>query len=331
MPCEGRGSGRGLRGEEEAVVVWRRRGPISVLGRVKGERSGFRVVAPEGGGEASAEEELRGAGRMTNMADNHKESWAALVAAAEQYRRQTGNEIVLLTAFRAPPPGGFSYAQHGSGALADAVQRYLEDIAVVHKTTAFTYAARPPSAPRPGPTNGSYSRSCPSTNASDEPAPHRTPTPQGPLPQASGGQEPEEEDDEGDRNTLTELEQPGLFVMDEDSPSQEYEPFFDSDLESTDDGSLSEEAPGQTAPPPLSHQYAKSLPVSVPIWGFKEQRQEMRSSDEENSKHSSPDLEKIAASMRALVLRVSDGTEMFGDLPRPRLNTSDFQKLQRKY
>ncbi|XP_060137579.1 proline-rich AKT1 substrate 1 isoform X2 [Zootoca vivipara] len=303
MPCEGRG--RGLREEEEeAVVVWRRRGPHKCVGEGQ---------------------------RMTNMADNHKESWAALVAAAEQYRRQTGNEIVLLTAFRAPPPGGFSYAQHGSGALADAVQRYLEDIAVVHKTTAFTYAARPPSAPRPGPTNGSYSRSCPSTNASDEPAPHRTPTPQGPLPQASGGQEPEEDDDEGDRNTLTELEQPGLFVMDEDSPSQEYEPFFDSDLESTDDGSLSEEAPGQTAPPPLSHQYAKSLPVSVPIWGFKEQRQEMRSSDEENSKHSSPDLEKIAASMRALVLRVSDGTEMFGDLPRPRLNTSDFQKLQRKY
>ncbi|KAH0626552.1 hypothetical protein JD844_001603 [Phrynosoma platyrhinos] len=233
---------------------------------------------------------------MADMADNHKESWAAVVAAAEQYRRQTGNEIVLLTAFRAPPPTSFSYAQHGSGALADAVQRYLEDIAVVHKTTAFTYAARPPSASRPLPTHESYSRSLPPTYAPDEPAPHRTPTPQGPLPQTSGVQEPEDEDDEGDRNTLTELEQPGgrdhpsdttgLFVMDEDSPSQDYEPFFDSDLESTDVCFL---------------------------------------------QHSSPDLEKIAASMRALVLRVSDGTEMFGDLPRPRLNTSDFQKLQRKY
>ncbi|KAL7990055.1 hypothetical protein Chor_012721 [Crotalus horridus] len=278
---------------------------------------------------------------MTDMADNHKENWVALVAAAEQYRRQTGNEIVLLTAFRAPPPGNYSYAQHGSGALADAVQCYLEDIAVVHKTTAFTYAARPPSIPRPPPPQGSYSQSYPPTYAPNEPAPHRTPTFQRGLPQASGGQEPEDEDDEGDRNTLSELEQSsgrdppsdttGLFVMDEDSPSQDYEPFFDSNVESTDDGSLSEEAPGQTAPPPPSHQYAKSLPVSVLIWGFKEQRQEMRSSDEENSKHSSPDLEKIAASMRALVLRVSDGTEMFGDLPRPRLNTSDFQKLQRKY
>ncbi|XP_053121448.1 proline-rich AKT1 substrate 1 isoform X2 [Hemicordylus capensis] len=231
---------------------------------------------------------------MTNIADNHKESWAALVAAAERYRRQTGNEIVLLTAFRAPPPGGFGYAQHGSGALADAVQRYLEDIAVVHKTTAFTYATRPPSAPHPPPTHGTYSRSYPSAFAPEEPAPHRTSASQGPLLQAAEGQEPEDEDDEGDRNTLTEVEQPGgrehpsdttgLFVMDEDSPSQDYEPFFDSDPESTDDGSLSEEAPGQTVPPAISHQYAKSLPVSVPIWGFKEQRQEMRSSDEETSK-----------------------------------------------
>uniref|UniRef100_A0A8C5WU73 Proline-rich AKT1 substrate 1 N-terminal domain-containing protein n=1 Tax=Laticauda laticaudata TaxID=8630 RepID=A0A8C5WU73_LATLA len=181
---------------------------------------------------------------MTDMADNHKENWLALVAAAEQYRRKTGNEIVLLTTFRAPPPGNYSYVQHGSGALADAVQSYLEDIAVVHKTTAFTYAARPPSNPHPPPPQGSYSQSYPPTYAPDELAPHRTPTFQGGLPQASGGQEREDEDDEGDRNTLTELELPsgreppsdttGLFVMDEDSPSQDYEPFFDSDVESTD-------------------------------------------------------------------------------------------------
>uniref|UniRef100_A0A8C4WQ60 AKT1 substrate 1 n=2 Tax=Gopherus evgoodei TaxID=1825980 RepID=A0A8C4WQ60_9SAUR len=271
---------------------------------------------------------------MTGMADNHRESWAGLIAEAERYRRRTGNEVVLITAFRAPQPGGFAYAQHGCGALGDAARRYLEDIAVVHKTTAFTYAARPPPAPRPP--SSPYSRSCP---PQDPPAgPHWTAGAQGAPAEAAGGQEEEEEKN---MPVPREVEAPGkqqppsdttgLFVMDEDSPSQDYEPFFDSDPESTDDGSLSEEAPPQPPPAPPNHQYAKSLPVSVPVWAFRQAGPEPRSSDEENAKHSSPDLEKIAASMRALALRGSDGTEMFGDLPRPRLNTGDLQKLQRKY
>uniref|UniRef100_A0A8C3FG51 AKT1 substrate 1 n=1 Tax=Chrysemys picta bellii TaxID=8478 RepID=A0A8C3FG51_CHRPI len=249
--------------------------------------------------------------------------WAGLVAEAERYRRRTGNEVVLITAYRAPQPGGFAYTQHGCGALGDAARRYLEDIAVVHKTTAFTYAART----RP-------------------PAPTGQRVPREPRPRPWGGQEEEEEEEEKNMPAPREMEAPGkqqppsdttgLFVMDEDSPSQDYEPFFDSDPESTDDGSLSEEAPVLPPPAPPNHQYAKSLPVSVPVWAFRQPGPEQRSSDEENNPapggdHSSPDLEKIAASMRALALRGSDGTEMFGDLPRPRLNTGDLQKLQRKY
>ena len=41
-----------------------------------------------------------------------------------------------------------------------------------------------------------------------------------------------------------------------------------------------------------------------------------------------PDPEDMAASIKALARSVHvDGTEMFGDLPRPRLNTLDMGKL----
>ncbi|CAM5174114.1 unnamed protein product, partial [Eretmochelys imbricata] len=185
---------------------------------------------------------------------------------AERYRRRTGNEVVLITAYRAPQPGGFAYTQHGCGALGDAARRYLEDIAVVHKTTAFTYAARPAPAPRPPPSP--YSRSCP---PQDPPAsPHWIAGAQGAPAEAVGGQEEEEKNMPAPR----EMESPGkqqppsdttgLFVMDEDSPSQDYEPFFDSDPESTDDGSLSEEAPPSPRPPPPTTSTPSHCPSPSP-------------------------------------------------------------------
>ncbi|XP_029440014.1 proline-rich AKT1 substrate 1 [Rhinatrema bivittatum] len=278
---------------------------------------------------------------MTDMADNHKESWEALISAAERYRLQTGHDVVLITAYKPHFQAGFAYASHGRGALLDAAHRYMEDIAVMHKATVF---ARPTSmgtfsgseAPAMG--QDSYSKSYPSIYASEDserakqPPPLWAPSSSPPLePQ----EEEEEEEDEDNDNSLSldhtiEQENPsdttGLFVMDEDSPGTEYPPFFESE-ESTDDGSLSEDAPGQPPSQRAFQQYAKSLPVTVPLWEFKG-RHHGRTSDDEGGKLPSPDLDRIAASMRALAV---DHNQLFGDLPRPRLNTGDFQKSYRKY
>ncbi|XP_066845529.1 proline-rich AKT1 substrate 1 [Anser cygnoides] len=72
-------------------------------------------------------------------------------------------------------------------------------------------------------------------------------------------------------------------------------------------------APPGPPGPPL---YARSLPVSVPAWPLRPPGPPQPPDDD--GQKASPDLERIAASMRALALRGSDGTEMFGDLPRPR-------------
>lgn len=75
---------------------------------------------------------------MTDMADNHKEAWEALINAADKYRTQTGNDIVLITAYKTKFVPPYGYHVHGNGVLLEATQRYVDDIAVVHKTTAFT-------------------------------------------------------------------------------------------------------------------------------------------------------------------------------------------------
>uniref|UniRef100_A0A1A8PWK0 AKT1 substrate 1 (Proline-rich) n=1 Tax=Nothobranchius pienaari TaxID=704102 RepID=A0A1A8PWK0_9TELE len=149
------------------------------------------------------------------------------------------------------------------------------------------------------------------------------------------GEEVEEEEDMDERRPYGN-ESAGVFSMDEDSISRDCEPFFESDgEEESTDGSLSEDAP----PPPRGmamgqsafssrHAHhmalARSLPVSVPVWGCKSNRAAQGDSNS-GERVGCADLEHIAASMKALLVPgATDGTEMFGALPRPRLNTGDF-------
>ncbi|XP_061604388.1 uncharacterized protein akt1s1 isoform X1 [Phyllopteryx taeniolatus] len=174
----------------------------------------------------------------------------------------------------------------------------------------------------------------------------------------------EEEEDEEDMDEKRPFgnESAGVFSMDEDSLSRDCEAFFESDgeEESTDgesahahsahariravrsricsssSGSLSEEAPPPSRGMAVGHHgthasrhthpmaLARSLPVSVPVWGCKGGR---AAPGEGNSgeRVGCTDLEHIAASMKALLAPgATDGTEMFGALPRPRVNTGDF-------
>ncbi|XP_005991035.1 proline-rich AKT1 substrate 1 [Latimeria chalumnae] len=283
----------------------------------------------------------------TDMVDNHQESWDAVVCAAEKYRKQTGNDIVLITAYKPKLQSNFVYCVHGTGTLSECAKQYLDDIAVVHKTSMLTNTPIPiPSGKKEAGEKGqdAYSQSYPSIYGRGGLASLEDQEPIKPLVSGFSVEEEEEEEEEEERklspaDRLTNgrncNDMAGMFAMDEDSPSQDCEPFFESDAEeSTDDGSLSEDIPARTRPFPQRtyQQYAKSLPVSVPIWSFKEHKPSKHLDEGDHEERlPSPDLEKIAASMKALVMNVSDGTEMFGDLPRPRLNTGDFQKPYRKF
>uniref|UniRef100_UPI00358E8AF9 proline-rich AKT1 substrate 1 isoform X2 n=1 Tax=Myxine glutinosa TaxID=7769 RepID=UPI00358E8AF9 len=86
----------------------------------------------------------------TDMADNHRESWDALVHAAERYRRGTGHEVSVLTAFAprdvtAGPGGkGLAYLIHGGGLLGDAARHYLDGIALWHRKALSATIPLPP-------------------------------------------------------------------------------------------------------------------------------------------------------------------------------------------
>lgn len=92
--------------------------------------------------------------------DNHKESWLALLSAAETYCQKSGCDLAILTAckkFRLsaadadgrrkresggssafPKECDFSYNVWGQGFLAESARRYMDDIGVLHSTTMLT-------------------------------------------------------------------------------------------------------------------------------------------------------------------------------------------------
>lgn len=77
-----------------------------------------------------------------DIPDNHRDSWLALLSAAEAYGQTSGCDLALLTACRRFPSGGvfpkdssFSYSVWGQGYLAESARRYLDDISVLHSTS----------------------------------------------------------------------------------------------------------------------------------------------------------------------------------------------------
>ncbi|XP_061567129.1 uncharacterized protein akt1s1 isoform X2 [Cololabis saira] len=329
--------------------------------------------------------------------DNHKESWLALLSAAEAYCQKSGCDLAILTACKKFRPstgegeggkkreGGttfprecdFSYNVWGQGFLAESARRYMDDIGVLHSTTMLTTQKHARQSaegaklvvdftPDPGhkgsftgdgslggvsPNGRLYSQSYPSIyspgavsgqgdNSNGERERERSVMEAERGRQRSGivdlEEECEEEEDEEDMDERRQYGNEGVFSMDEDSLSRDCEPFFESDgEEESTDGSLSEDAPPPSSramavgqPAFMSrHSHpmalARSLPVSVPVWGCKGGR--AQGDNNSGERVGCADLEHIAASMKALLAPgATDGTEMFGALPRPRLNTGDF-------
>ncbi|XP_077561276.1 proline-rich Akt substrate 40 kDa isoform X2 [Haemaphysalis longicornis] len=95
--------------------------------------------------------------------------------------------------------------------------------------------------------------------------------------------------------------------------SEEEEEEGDSDAEGAG-GVSSGSSSSALDEPPVRH-IAYSLPVDMPGW-------RLRDDDRHQQQQYAVEHDRIGADIEALARSVCDGTEMFGDLPRPRLNST---------
>ncbi|XP_055930892.1 uncharacterized protein LOC129961096 [Argiope bruennichi] len=108
----------------------------------------------------------------------------------------------------------------------------------------------------------------------------------------------------------------GVFDMEEFETKESYSCNSDEETDDSENETSTDVAQGR----PEQFSCATSLPMSIPTLS----NYPHFSLHEEEEKEPSPKApEDIAASMRALACSVRDGTEMFGELPRRRLNTGE--------
>lgn len=114
-----------------------------------------------------------------------------------------------------------------------------------------------------------------------------------------------------------------LFDLEGFHEDKHCEPFYESDDDSSGDATSLESSGGYSIPTnrglnPGDRVYATSVPVSIPLFENTRNSYDLESDDEELK---SPSPNHIADSIKALAKSMQDSTGMFGELPRPRVNT----------
>lgn len=109
----------------------------------------------------------------------------------------------------------------------------------------------------------------------------------------------------------------GVFDMEEFDSKEEYS---DIDSEDSENSTVDDDVHEKEVERIMC---ATSLPMSIPTFSHHPHASVVEDDDDDYRVPLPKDPEQIAASMRALACSVRDGTEMFGELPRRRLNTGE--------